>query len=138
MDEPLAGKSTLNRMEPVRHKGPSTRDHVRKDAMMNCCEGVHRVTPQAPWRSSWMWTLPNCRCTQAGGTVLSRLLRQLLLSAAYIFCGEHVLCARLREADHDAAFGRCRKYKESCAIRAACRPQRSLSAGIPALPQPTD
>jgi hypothetical protein len=23
----------------------------------------------------------------------------------YIFCGEHVLCARLREADHDAAFG---------------------------------
>ena len=23
----------------------------------------------------------------------------------YIFCGEHVLCARLRQADHDAAFG---------------------------------
>jgi hypothetical protein len=23
----------------------------------------------------------------------------------YIFCGEHVLCARLREANHDAAFG---------------------------------
>ena len=23
----------------------------------------------------------------------------------YVFCGEHVLCARLREANHDAAFG---------------------------------
>ncbi len=23
----------------------------------------------------------------------------------YIFCGEQVLCARLREANHDAAFG---------------------------------
>ena len=23
----------------------------------------------------------------------------------YVFCGDHVLCARLREANHDAAFG---------------------------------
>jgi hypothetical protein len=25
----------------------------------------------------------------------------------YVFCGDHVLCARMREANHDAAFG-CR------------------------------
>jgi len=29
----------------------------------------------------------------------------------YIFCGEHVLCARLREANHDAAFGSLREIR---------------------------
>ncbi len=29
----------------------------------------------------------------------------------YVFCGEHVLCARLREANHDAAFGSLREIE---------------------------
>ncbi len=31
----------------------------------------------------------------------------------YIFCGEHVLCARLREANHDASFGSLRGDPEN-------------------------
>jgi len=38
----------------------------------------------------------------------------------YIFCGEHVLCARLREANHDAAFGSLAEIRRIVAqIRAA-------------------
>jgi hypothetical protein len=38
----------------------------------------------------------------------------------YIFCGEHVLCARLREANHDAAFGSLSEIQRIVAqIRAA-------------------
>jgi hypothetical protein len=29
----------------------------------------------------------------------------------YLFCGEHVLCARLRKANHDAAFGSLAKIE---------------------------
>ncbi len=31
----------------------------------------------------------------------------------YIFCGEHILCARLREANHDAASAACGKSNGS-------------------------
>ena len=38
----------------------------------------------------------------------------------YIFCGEHVLCARLRESNHDAAFGCLQEIERIVAqIRAA-------------------
>ena len=38
----------------------------------------------------------------------------------YVFCGEHVLCARLREANHDAAFGSLAEIRRIVAqIRAA-------------------
>lgn len=38
----------------------------------------------------------------------------------YIFCGDHVLCARLREANHDAAFGSLTEIKRIVAqLRAA-------------------
>ena len=38
----------------------------------------------------------------------------------YIFCGEHVLCARLRESNHDAAFGSLAEIRRIVAqIRAA-------------------
>jgi hypothetical protein len=38
----------------------------------------------------------------------------------YIFCGEHVLCARLREANHDAAFGSLQEIRRIVTqIRAA-------------------
>ena len=38
----------------------------------------------------------------------------------YIFCGEHVLCARLRQADHDASFGSLQEIQRIVAqIRAA-------------------
>ena len=35
----------------------------------------------------------------------------------YVFCGEHVLCARLREANHDAAFGSLADGSEDRAAR---------------------
>jgi hypothetical protein len=40
---------------------------------------------------------------RAGGAVLPRLLRLLLLPAALVFCGEHLLLAKLRSASLDAA-----------------------------------
>ena len=42
---------------------------------------------------------------QAGGSILPRVLQALLLLPLYVFCGEHLLCARLRSADRGAAHG---------------------------------
>lgn len=49
-----------------------------------------------------MWTPPTCRCT-AGRKGAS--YGNYCYLPLYVFCGEHVLCARLREADRDAAAG---------------------------------
>ena len=37
----------------------------------------------------------------------------------YVFCGDHVLCARMREANHDAAFG-CRQEMERIVKQDPC------------------
>ncbi len=50
----------------------------------------------------------------------------------YIFCGEHVLCARLREASHDAAFGCLQEIRRMVAqIQRRGRKLKSYCAEIP-------
>ncbi len=65
LDEPLAGKSTLNRME----LGAGTKDRYKKITFWK--EGIDELLvktflesqEKAPLRSSWTWTPPTCRCT---------------------------------------------------------------------------
>ena len=109
--KPLAGKSTLNRMElrPEQDKHRRYRkieaDTAGMDALLvDVFLDAHEE--DVPARGS-----AGCGCDRrpvawgAGGTVLPRVLQELLLSALYIFCGHHLLCARLRTADTDAADG---------------------------------
>jgi hypothetical protein len=106
--EPLAGKSTLNRME----LGTGVRDRYKKITFWK--EGVDELLVQVFLES---------HATAPAEIVLDMDTTDLPLHGKqegrffhgyydnycylplYVFCGDHVLCARLREANHDAAFG---------------------------------
>src|SRR5665213_546592 len=58
----------------------------------------------------------------------------------YVFCGDHVLCARLREANHDAAFGCLQEMQRIVRQIRAIWPEVKivLRRGFRLLPQRTD
>jgi hypothetical protein len=107
-EEPLAGKSTLNRME----LGTGTRDRYKKVTFWK--EALDEL-PVSVFIESY--------CGAPDEIVLDVDTTDLPLHGKqegrffhgyydnycylplYIFCGDHILCARLREANHDAAFG---------------------------------
>jgi hypothetical protein len=104
-DASLAGKSTLNRME----MGAGTKDRYKKitfwkDAIDELLVKVFIESHQ----------------TAPAEIVLDVDTTDLPL---YIFCGEHVLCARLREANHDASFGCLAKIKRTVAQLRAVWPE---------------
>jgi Transposase DDE domain group 1 len=108
LDEPLAGKSTLNRME----LGAGTKDRYKKitfwkDAMDELLVKVFIETHgQAP--ATILLDVDTTDLPLHGkqeGRFFHGYYDNYCYLPLYIFCGEHVLCARLREADHDAAFG---------------------------------
>jgi hypothetical protein len=50
----------------------------------------------------------------------------------YVFCGEHIVCARLREANHDASFGSLREIRRIVEqIRAAWPAVKIVLRGTP-------
>src|SRR6202158_5432461 len=87
---------------------------------MNCwCRCSWSRTTTLRRRSSWTWPPPTCRCTANRRDGSSGYYDNYCYLPLYIFCGEHVLCARLRQADHDAAFGSLPKIQRIVAqIRA--------------------
>ena len=105
----LAGKSTLNRLEltPVgadkdsRYKKIVCRTHERRTTSSSTL--FLQAHPGRPSGSSWTSTPPTTRSTAinsaASSTATTRITAILPL---YIFCGDHLLCARLRPADIDA------------------------------------
>jgi hypothetical protein len=108
LDEPLAGKSTLNRME----LGAGTKDRYKqitfwKDALDELLVKVfiesHDNAPAEIILDVDTTGLP-LHGKQEGRFFHGYYDNDCYLPL-YIFCGEHVLCARLREANHDAAFG---------------------------------
>jgi hypothetical protein len=108
LDEPLAGKSTLNRME----LGAGTKDRYKKitfwkEAMDELRVKVFIETHgQAP--ATILLDVDTTDLPLHGkqeGRFFHGYYDNYCYLPLYIFCGEHVLCARLREADHDAAFG---------------------------------
>lgn len=136
LDEPLAGKSTLNRME----LGAGTKDRYKqitfwKDALDELLVKVfiesHDNAPAEIILDVDTTGLP-LHGKQEGRFFHGYYDNDCYLPL-YIFCGEHVLCARLREANHDAAFGSLQEIQRIVAqIREAWPATNLFYAGTPA------
>jgi hypothetical protein len=123
LDEPLAGKSTLNRME----LGTGTKDRYKKitfwkDALDELLVKVfiesHESAPVEIVLDVDTTDLP--LHGKQEGRFFHGYYDHYCYLPLYIFCGEQVLCARRREAHHDAAFGSLREIQRMVAqIRAA-------------------
>jgi hypothetical protein len=108
LDEPLAGKSTLNRME----LGAGTPDRYKKITFWK--EGLDELLvqvllesqPSAPEQIVLdVDTTDLPLHGQQEGRFFHGYYDNYCYLPLYVFCGDHVLCARLREANHDASFG---------------------------------
>jgi hypothetical protein len=106
--EPLAGKSTLNRLElstarPDRYKKIAFRQEAVDELLVSVFIESH---PQAPAEIVLdMDTTDLPLHGQQEGRFFHGYYDNYCYLPLYVFCGDHVLCARLREANHDAAFG---------------------------------
>jgi hypothetical protein len=108
LDEPLAGKSTLNRME----LGTGAKDRYKKitfwkagidELLVKMFIESHQSAPAEIVLDVDATDLP--LHGKQEGRFFQGYYDGYCYLPLYIFCGEHVLCARLREADHDAYFG---------------------------------
>jgi len=107
-DEPLAGKSTLNRME----LGAGTKDRYKKitfwkeavdEVLVKVFLESHQSAPAEIVLDVDTTDLP--LHGKQEGRFFHGYYDNYCYLPLYVFCGEHVLCARLREANHDASFG---------------------------------
>jgi len=108
LEEPLAGKSTLNRME----LGTGTHDRYKritfwKEAMDELLVKVfiesHGSAPGEIVLDVDTTDLP--LHGKQEGRFFHGYYDNYCYLPLYVFCGDHVLCSRLREANHDASFG---------------------------------
>jgi hypothetical protein len=123
LHEPLAGKSTLNRLE----LGAGTQDRYKKitfwkEAMDELLVQVflesHQTTPAQIVLDVDTTDLP--LHGKQEGRFFHGYYDEYCYLPLYIFCGEQVLCARLRESNHDASFGSLAEIRRIVAqIRAA-------------------
>jgi hypothetical protein len=123
LEEPLAGKSTLNRME----LGTGMNDRYKKitfwkeavdELLVKVFIESHRSAPGEIVLDVDTTDLP--LHGKQEGRFFHGYYDNYCYLPLYIFCGDHVLCARLREANHDAAFGCLAEIKRIVAqIRAA-------------------
>jgi hypothetical protein len=123
VNEPLAGKSTLNRME----LGTGTKERYKKitfwkealdELLVKVFLESHEEVPSQIVRDVDTTDLP--LHGKQEGRFFHGYYDSYCYLPLYIFCGQHVLCARLREANHDASFGCLREVRRIVAqIRAA-------------------
>src|SRR5437868_5010149 len=123
LDEPLAGKSTLNRME----LGAGVRDRYKKitfwkeavdELLVKVFIESHQKAPDEIVLDVDTTDLP--LHGKQEGRFFHGYYDEYCYLPLYIFCGEHLLCARLREANHDASFGSLAEIQRIVAqIRAA-------------------
>src|SRR6202165_6026632 len=108
LEDPLAGKSTLNRME----LGAGTKDRYKKitfwkeaidELLVKVFLESHQHAPDQIVLDVDTTDLP--LHGKQEGRFFHGYYDSYCYLPLYVFCGEHVLCARLREANHDAAFG---------------------------------
>src|SRR5277367_3898751 len=113
-DTPLAGKSTLNRME----MGAGAQDRYHKitfwkdsvdELLVKVFIESHPTAPAEIVLDVDTTDLP--LHGKQEGRFFHGYYDNYCYLPLYIFCGEHVLCARLREANHDAAFGSLREIR---------------------------
>jgi hypothetical protein len=123
LNEPLAGKSTLNRME----LGSGAKDRYKKitywkealdELLVKVFIESHQTAPVEIVLDVDTTDLP--LHGKQEGRFFHGYYDSYCYLPLYVFCGEHVLCARLREANHDAAFGSLREIQRIVAqIRTA-------------------
>jgi hypothetical protein len=105
---PLAGKSTLNRME----LGTGINDRYKKitfwkegvdELLVNVFLESHDKAPAEIVLDMDTTDLP--LHGKQEGRFFHGYYDNYCYLPLYVFCGDHVLCARMREANHDAAYG---------------------------------
>ena len=108
LSNPLAGKSTLNRME----LGTGIGDRYKKitfwkagvdELMVNVFLESHTTPPEQIILDVDTTDLP--LYGKQEGRFYHGYYHNYIYLPLYVFCGDHVLCARLREAKSDAASG---------------------------------
>jgi hypothetical protein len=106
--QPLAGKSTLNRLE----LGTGAKDRYKKitywkdgldKLLVQVFIEAHATAPDEIILDLDTTDLP--LHGQQEGRFFHGYYDAYCYLPLYVFCGEQVLCARLREANHDASFG---------------------------------
>jgi hypothetical protein len=108
LEQPLAGKSTLNRMElGAGEKSRYKKITFWKDALDELLVKVFLESyPEAP--EQIVLDIDTTDLPLHGkqeGRFFHGYYDNYCYLPLYIFCGEQVLCVRLREANHDASFG---------------------------------
>lgn len=108
LDRPLAGKSTLNRLE----LGDGTEDRYKKitfwkqgldELLVSVFLEAHAQPPEQIVLDVDTTDLP--LHGQQEGRFFHGYYDSYCYLPLYIFCGEHVLCARLRQSNSDASAG---------------------------------
>ncbi len=123
LEKPLAGKSTLNRMElgsgaPDRYKKITFWKEAIDELLVKVFIESQQKVPDQLVLDVDTTDLP--LHGKQEGRFFHGYYDSYCYLPLYIFCGEHVLCARLREANHDAAFGSLAEIRRIVAqIRAA-------------------
>ena len=123
LEKPLAGKSTLNRMElgsgaPDRYKKITFWKEAIDELLVKVFIESQSKAPDQLVLDVDTTDLP--LHGKQEGRFFHGYYDSYCYLPLYIFCGEHVLCARLREANHDAAFGSLAEIRRIVAqIRAA-------------------
>ena len=123
LNEPLAGKSTLNRMElgagtPDRYKKITFWKEGLDELLVQVFLESHRSAPEQIVLDVDTTDLP--LHGKQEGRFFHGYYDPYCYLPLYVFCGDHVLCARLREANHDACFGCLAEIRRIVAqIRAA-------------------
>jgi hypothetical protein len=108
MDRWLAGKSTLNRMElgagvPDRYKKITYWKEAVDELLTQLFIEAHQQTPAELVLDIDTTDLP--LHGKQEGRFFHGYYDEYCYLPFYVFCGEQVLCARLRESNHDASFG---------------------------------
>jgi hypothetical protein len=114
LEKPLAGKSTLNRMElgagvPDRYKKITFWKEAMDELMVKLFVESYEKAPAEIVLDMDTTDLP--LHGKQEGRFFHGYYDTYCYLPLYVFCGDHVLCSRLREANHDAAFG-CREEIE--------------------------
>jgi hypothetical protein len=107
-EEPLAGKSTLNRLElsveqPSRYKKVHCRQAAIDELLVEVFVEAHEQAPELIVLDLDVTDLPLHGHQE--GRFFHGYYDEYCYLPLYIFAGEHLLCARLRTADQDAAAG---------------------------------
>lgn len=106
--EPLAGKSTLNRLElgtgiNSRYKKITFWKDALDELMVNVFTESYKTAPAEIVLDIDTTDLP--LHGKQEGRFFHGYYDNYCYLPFYVFCGEQLLCSRLREASHDAAFG---------------------------------